>query len=120
MASPSLESLLETLATSDIEFIVVGLLAAVAQGAPAPTHDLEIVHRRTPENIAKLLDVLVNELDARYRGRTDVLRPTAEIVPTETDARGATLIVISTLNPSALGTSDGRCELRVRPSQTDS
>lgn len=80
MASPSLESLLETLATSDVEFIVVGLLAAVAQGAPVTTHDLDIVHRRTPENIAKLLDVLVNQLDARYRGRTDVLRPTAEIL----------------------------------------
>ena len=80
MASPSLESLLETLATSDVEFIVVGLLAAVAQGAPVTTHDLDIVHRRTPENIAKLVDVLVNTLDAQYRGRTDVLRPTPEIL----------------------------------------
>ncbi len=80
MASPSLESLLETLATSDVEFIVVGLLAAVAQGAPVTTHDLDIVHRRTPENISKLVDVLVNKLDARYRGRTDVVRPTAEIL----------------------------------------
>lgn len=80
MASPSLESLLETLATSDVEFIVVGLLAAVAQGAPVTTHDLDIVHHRTPENVAKLVDVLVNKLDARYRGHTDVLRPTAEIL----------------------------------------
>src|SRR5690242_8494660 len=80
MASPSLESLLETLATNYVEFIVVGLLAAVAQGAPVTTHDLDIVHRRTPENIAKLLDVLVNTLDARYRGRDDVLRPTAEML----------------------------------------
>lgn len=80
MASPSLESLLETLAASDVEFIVVGMLAAVAQGAPVTTHDLDIVHRRTPENITKLVDVLVNKLDARYRGRTDVLRPTAEIL----------------------------------------
>ena len=81
MASPSLESLLGTLAASDVEFIVVGLLAAVAQGAPVTTHDLDIVHRRTPDNVAKLVDVLVNQLDARYRGRTDaVLRPTAEIL----------------------------------------
>jgi hypothetical protein len=80
VASPSLESLLETLATSDVEFIVVGLLAAVAQGAPVTTHDLDIVHRRTPENVAKLVDVLVNKLDARYRGHPDVLRPTAEIL----------------------------------------
>lgn len=80
MASPSLESLLATLATSDIEFIVVGMLAAVAQGAPVTTHDLDIVHRRTPDNVERLVDVLVNKLDARYRGRTDVLRPTVEIL----------------------------------------
>lgn len=80
MASPSLESLLATLATSDVEFIVVGMLAAVAQGAPVTTHDLDIVHRRTPENVARLVDLLVNKLDARYRGRTDVLCPTAEIL----------------------------------------
>lgn len=80
MASPSLESLLATLATSDVEFIVVGMLAAVAQGAPVTTHDLDIVHRRTPENVTRLVDLLVNKLDARYRGRTDVLRPTVEIL----------------------------------------
>jgi hypothetical protein len=80
MASPSLETLLTTLASSDVEFIVVGLLAAVAQGAPVTTHDLDIVHRRTPENVAKLVDVLVNTLDARYRGRDDILRPTLELL----------------------------------------
>jgi hypothetical protein len=51
MASPSLESLLATLATSDVELIVVGMLAAVAEGAPVTTHDLDIVHRRTPDNV---------------------------------------------------------------------
>ncbi|HEY4239530.1 MAG TPA: hypothetical protein VGM88_06925 [Kofleriaceae bacterium] len=80
MASPNLESLLATLATTDVEFIVVGMLAAVAQGAPVTTHDLDIVHRRTPENVARLVDVLVGRLDARYRGRTDILRPTVEIL----------------------------------------
>jgi hypothetical protein len=80
MASPSLESLLAILATSDVEFIVVGLLAAVAQGAPVTTHDLDIVHRRTPDNVARLVDVLVNQLDASYRGRAEVLRPTADVL----------------------------------------
>jgi hypothetical protein len=80
MASPNLESLLATLASSDVEFIVVGLLAAVAQGAPVTTHDLDIVHRRTPENVARLVDILVNRLDARYRGHPEVLRPTVEIL----------------------------------------
>ncbi|MGE0872987.1 MAG: hypothetical protein AB7P03_30830 [Kofleriaceae bacterium] len=81
MASPRLETLLETLAASELELVVVGGLAAVAQGAPITTHDVDIVHRRTPENVAKLVDVLVNTLDARYRGHGDrVLRPTAEIL----------------------------------------
>src|SRR5262245_57531218 len=80
MASPNLETLIATLASSDVEFIIVGLLAAVAQGAPVTTHDLDIVHRRTPENVARLVDILVNKLDARYRGRAEVLRPTAEIL----------------------------------------
>lgn len=80
MASPSLASLLSILATSDVELIVVGMLAAVAQGAPVTTHDVDIVHRRTPDNIARLLAVLT-DLDARYRGHGDkVLRPTAEIL----------------------------------------
>jgi hypothetical protein len=80
MASTNLESLLETLASSHVEFIVVGLLAAVAQGAPVTTHDLDIVHRRTPENVTRLVDVLVHKLDARYRGRPEILRPTSEIL----------------------------------------
>lgn len=81
MGSPSLATLLEKLASSDVELIVVGLLAAVAQGAPVTTHDVDIVHRRTPENVARLVDLLVNTLDARYRERSErVLRPTAEIL----------------------------------------
>lgn len=57
------------------------MLAAVTQGAPVTTHDVDIVHRRTPENVARLVDFLVNTLDARYRERSDrVLRPTAEIL----------------------------------------
>jgi hypothetical protein len=80
MASPNLESLLATLAASDVEFVVVGMLAAVAQGAAVTTHDLDIVHRRTPDNVARLVHLLVDQLDARYRGRVDILRPTIEIL----------------------------------------
>ena len=80
-ASPSLDSLLAILAAADVEFIVVGALAAVAQGAPVTTHDIDIVHRRTPENLARLVAVLVDQLDARYRGHYErVLRPTAAIL----------------------------------------
>ena len=73
MASPALTDLLATLAANDVELIVVGGLAAVAQGAAIPTHDLDIVPRRTDDNVARLLHVL-GELDAA----TDVIHPTAE------------------------------------------
>jgi hypothetical protein len=38
------------LVAHDVEFIVVGGVAAVLQGAPVVTFDLDILHRRTPEN----------------------------------------------------------------------
>ncbi len=50
--------LLELLSSSGVEFIVIGGAAGILHGAPVTTLDLDIVHRRTPENIAKLLDVL--------------------------------------------------------------
>jgi hypothetical protein len=103
MTSPSLESLLSTLASSDVEFIVVGMLAAVAQGAPVTTHDLDIVHRRTPVNVARLVDVLVNKLDARYRGRPDVVRPTIDILT----GPGHSLLQTSAGPLDVLGTIEG-------------
>ena len=103
MASPSLESLLATLAASDVEFVVVGMLAAVAQGAPVTTHDVDIVHRRTPENIERLVDVLVNKLDARYRGRSDILRPTAEIL----SGTGHSLLMTNAGPVDVLGAIEG-------------
>jgi predicted nucleotidyltransferase len=79
MDSPpdELTTLLSRLAAASIEFVLVGGLAAVAQGAPITTHDVDIVHRRAPENVDRLLTFLAS-IDARYRGRPnhEVLRPT--------------------------------------------
>jgi hypothetical protein len=67
MAAPAdLTTLLGRLATSGVEFVLVGGLAAVAQGAPISTFDVDIVHRRTPENVDRLMAFLV-EAHARYR-----------------------------------------------------
>lgn len=76
-----LTNLLGELAASDVAFVLVGGLAAVAQGAPITTFDVDIVHERSDANVAKLVAVLTT-LDARYRGRPrgEVLRPTAEIL----------------------------------------
>lgn len=67
--------LLRVLVTHEVEFILVGGLAAVLQGAPIVTGDLDIVHRRTPRNVAKLLTA-IDELDAVYRIDPRRLRPT--------------------------------------------
>jgi hypothetical protein len=48
--------------------VLIGGLAAVAQGAPIATFDVDIVHARTPSNIDALLAFLT-QVNARYRGR---------------------------------------------------
>jgi hypothetical protein len=59
MSKPSdYRALFRELAAERVEFIVVGALAAVLQGAPIVTFDLDILRRRTPENVERLLRVL--------------------------------------------------------------
>lgn len=65
---------LRRLRSNDVEFIVVGLMAGVLRGAPVMTADLDIVHRRTAENVSRLLQVLAG-LDAVYRHDPRRLRP---------------------------------------------
>jgi len=78
MDSPpsGLTTLLARLAASGTDFVLVGALAAVAQGAPLTTVDVDVVHRRGPDNVDRLLGFLAS-IDARYRGRPpgQVLRP---------------------------------------------
>ena len=73
-----LEALLQALVDASVEFIVVGGAAAVLHGAPTTTLDLDIVHRRTPDNVDRLLAVLAR-LDAVIREPGDQhLRPQAK------------------------------------------
>ena len=64
-----LTTLLVELAASGVDFVLVGGLAAVAQGAPVTTFDVDIVHSRAPENIERIVAFLTR-VNARYRGRT--------------------------------------------------
>jgi hypothetical protein len=76
--SPGLSGLLEGLCGAGIEFILVGGLAAVIQGAPVTTMDLDIVHRQTPDNISRLLAFL-KTIEACHRRLDDkIIEPTAE------------------------------------------
>ena len=58
--------MLRTLAEHQVDFIVVGGVGAVLQGAPISTFDLDLVHSRTADNIERLLAAL-EVLAARYR-----------------------------------------------------
>ena len=57
---------LKVLAAHEVEFVVVGGISAILRGAPVVTFDLDLVHRRTPENVRRLLDAL-RSIEARYR-----------------------------------------------------
>ena len=50
----------------EIDFIVVGGVCAVLQGAPITTFDLDLVHSRASQNLDRLLAAL-DTLDAHYR-----------------------------------------------------
>jgi hypothetical protein len=66
--------ILGALAAGEVDFVVVGMTAGILQGAPVSTLDLDIVHARSAENVARLLRVLA-ALDATYRHDARRLRP---------------------------------------------
>lgn len=81
-SAPDLSAIIEGLIKADIKFIVVGGLAAVIQGAPITTMDVDIVHYRSFDNISKLLKFL-KSIDATYR------RPDNKVIePREEDLTG--------------------------------
>jgi len=79
MSAPRFAEALELLARAEVEFIVVGMASAVLQGAPMLTNDVDIVHRRTEENVERLLAAL-GGIDARYRTDDRRLRPKASVL----------------------------------------
>jgi hypothetical protein len=52
------QALLTLLASAQVEFIIVGGAAATAHGSARLTQDLDIVYRRTQDNISRLADAL--------------------------------------------------------------
>ncbi len=77
MQGTKLLATLRTLSESNSRFVVVGGLAAVLNGAPIQTYDIDLVYSRNPENIERLLTALAS-LDAVFRLQPERrLRPTA-------------------------------------------
>jgi predicted nucleotidyltransferase len=47
-------ALLKLLADSEVEFVLIGGVAAIVHGTARLTKDLDVVYRRTPENLTRL------------------------------------------------------------------
>lgn len=61
------ERLLRTLVDHEVEFCVIGAVAAWLQGSPAVTLDLDVMPRRDLDNADRLAAAL-NRLEARHAG----------------------------------------------------
>ena len=79
MMTPSFREILEILNKYEVEYIVVGGVAAVIQGAPITTFDLDTLVRVEDGNAERLLKAL-SELEACYREHQTPLKPTKEDV----------------------------------------
>ncbi len=66
MKSARFVDALRVLAAHEIEFVVVGMAAGVLQGVPLTKMEVDIVHRRSKENVARVLTALA-KLQAVYR-----------------------------------------------------
>lgn len=75
-------AILQALRGWGVDFILVGGLAAVLNGAPVNTFDVDIVHSREPANVDRLLNVL-KSLDAVFR-----LQPERRLQPTAAHLSG--------------------------------
>jgi hypothetical protein len=75
-AEPQYHQILIRLADASVDAIVVGMVSAVIQGVPTMTWDLDVVHRRAPDNVERLLKVL-DDIDAVARGDSRRIRPGA-------------------------------------------
>lgn len=58
--------LISTLVEHEVQFVVIGAIAAIAQGYPLNTQDLDLTPAREPANLDRLAAAL-KELDARLR-----------------------------------------------------
>ena len=99
---PKYHEILIRLADEGVEAIVVGMAAAVMQGVPITTWDLDVVHRRTHENVERLMHVLRSvEAVARHDPR--------RLQPNETHLIGPGHVLLETRfgDFDCLGSIDG-------------
>lgn len=61
------KEILKRLNRNKVEFILIGGLAAIAHGSTSATSDLDIVYKKTAENIKKII-LALGDLHVRLRG----------------------------------------------------
>jgi hypothetical protein len=83
MASSDFLAAVRALLTGGVDFILVGGLAAVLNGAPLHTYDVDIVPSSGEENLTRLLRVL-ESIDAIYR-----IQPARRLKPEMSHLRSA-------------------------------
>lgn len=67
MTDANIEEILPTLSRGGVEYVVIGGAAAMFHGSARLTRDVDVVYRRTPENIARLV-ATVRPLSPYLRG----------------------------------------------------
>ena len=77
MSNQSFRRILELLEQHGVAYVVVGGVAAVLQGAPVTTFDIDTLVKVDAENADRLLAALA-ALQARYREHTQEIRPTRD------------------------------------------
>ena len=75
--TPSFRHILEVLNKHNVEYIVVGGVAAVIHGAPMTTFDLDTLVKVNSVNAERLVKAL-SELEAHFREHQNSLNPTTE------------------------------------------
>lgn len=92
MATESFRRILEILEQHGVEYVVVGGVAAVLQGAPLTTFDIDTLFKVDRSNVARLAEALT-ALGARYREN-------AALSPTSADLEaGVHLLLMTTCGP---------------------
>jgi hypothetical protein len=102
------EPILHVLNEHGVLYVVVGAIAAIAQGYPLNTGDLDLTPARDPDNLARLAEAL-QELGARLRTPSD---PDGVAFPIEPEYLGQ-------VDSWTLTTSHGSLDLLFRPSGTN-
>lgn len=77
MPSQSFRRILELFEQHGVAYVVVGGVAAVLQGAPVTTFDIDTLVKVDAENADRLLAALA-ALQARYREHSQEIRPTRD------------------------------------------